>query len=219
MATVSRLDNMAIVRYLRVMGNQKTWLIRNQSKGPDFIGGFPEDAFVTIEVKRSNLGLVANWVTSQFRFSYNPEFDDFENSIKCYIPFILTETYEITSEKELENLLRRKLETLSKLYEDPRGLLPINILQQIDKNIGLEHWKYHRKKYLDLDSEIGIQRRTVFDYLLLQSLGLKDFASYISKEDKVKLLTVRDRLAYARRHGWIKKPGVGVRTSYMNKEN
>ena len=54
--------------------------------------------------------------------------------------------------------------------------------------------------------------------LVSPSRTLKDFALYISNEDGVKLHTVRDRLAYARKMEWIKKPGVGIRTSYMKKE-
>ena len=83
------------------------------------------------------------------------------------------------------------------------------------------HWAKHKsdnnsnhKEFLD---RLGINRVTTLDYLNLQALAIKDYQRIIAVMDNQNTLTIRDRIAYARRHDWIDKVGHGVRTSQMTK--
>ena len=75
------------------------------------------------------------------------------------------------------------------------------------------HFLEH-KEFLD---RLGINRATTLDYLNLQALGIKDYQRIIATTDNQNTLTIRDRIAYARRHEWIDKVGHGVRTPEMTK--
>jgi hypothetical protein len=200
------------------MSEQKTWIQEAPTKGSDFIGGVGAGTFATLELKASSGASVVEWIGTKFNLNFDSENDNFETAIDFQICFILTEIYDTTNKTELEKAFLNKLPKLFNLFSDSKNLMPVESIKQINQANRLLHWIHHRKTYSSIEDLIGINRKTVIDYLLLQSLGLKDFALYISNEDGVKLHTVRDRLAYARRMGWLKKPGVGIRTSYMKKE-
>ena len=103
--------------------------------------------------------------------------------------------------------------------------LTTNIVSEFLGSISLNtkrwHWAKHKsdnnsnhKEFLD---RLGINRVTTLDYLNLQALAIKDYQRIIAVMDNQNTLTIRDRIAYARRHDWIDKVGHGVRTSQMTK--
>jgi hypothetical protein len=77
--------------------------------------------------------------------------------------------------------------------------------------------RYMKKNHKDFIEYIGLNRATTLDYLNLQALGCKDYQAIIAKEVNAKPLAIRDRIAYARRHGWIDSVKQGTRTSQMTK--
>jgi|688.fasta_scaffold370914_1 hypothetical protein len=94
-------------------------------------------------------------------------------------------------------------------------------LGPISLNTRRWHWAKHKddnhsknKEFLD---RLGINRATTLDYLNLQALAIKDYQRIIATTDNQNILTIRDRIAYARRHEWIDKVGHGVRTPEMTK--
>ncbi len=103
--------------------------------------------------------------------------------------------------------------------------LTTNIVSEFLGSISLNarrwHWaKYksdNNSKHKEFFDYLGINRTTTLDYLNLQALGIKDYQRIIATTDNQNTLTIRDRIAYARRHGWIDKVGHGVRTSQMTK--
>jgi len=103
--------------------------------------------------------------------------------------------------------------------------LTTNIVSEFLGSISLNarrwHWaKYksdNNSKHKEFFDYLGINRATTLDYLNLQALGIKDYQRIIATTDNQNTLTIRDRIAYARRHGWIDKVGHGVRTSQMTK--
>ena len=65
--------------------------------------------------------------------------------------------------------------------------------------------------------ELGINKTTTLDYLNLQSLGIKDYQKILANLEGAKPLTIRDRIAYARRYEWIPSVGHGERKSEMTR--
>jgi hypothetical protein len=94
-------------------------------------------------------------------------------------------------------------------------------LDPISFNTRRWHWAKHKSdnnsKHKEFLDRLGINRVTTLDYLNLQALAIKDYQRIIAVMDNQNTLTIRDRIAYARRHGWIDKVGHGVRTSQMTK--
>jgi hypothetical protein len=130
-------------------------------------------------------------------------------------------------------LIESHMQGESKLDFDARAEQIIKMSYKLTTNIVSEflgsisfntrrwHWVKHKndnhskhKAFLD---RLGINRATTLDYLNLQALGIKDYQRIIATTDNQNTLTIRDRIAYARRHEWIDKVGHGVRTSEMTK--
>jgi len=74
------------------------------------------------------------------------------------------------------------------------------------------HQKFHKQF-----KELGINKTTTLDYLNLQSLGIKDYQKILANLEGAKPLTIRDRIAYARRYEWIPSVGHGERKSGMTR--
>lgn len=75
----------------------------------------------------------------------------------------------------------------------------------------------HKRKYPKEFEVLGTNRTTTIDYLNLQSLGVKDYQKILAEVHNAKPLTIRDRIAYARRYNWIEPVGHGERTSQMTR--
>jgi len=73
------------------------------------------------------------------------------------------------------------------------------------------------KKFFKYFQELGTNKTTTLDYLNLQSMGIKDYQKILAKLEGAKPLTIRDRIAYARRYEWIPSVGHGERMPAMTR--
>lgn len=112
-------------------------------------------------------------------------------------------------------------EIVRKLSKNLEVELPIESFLRFPESYRRWIWRFnhrylvtHHKEFVET---IGVNRLTVLDYLNLQALGCKDYQAIIAKEVNAKPLAIRDRIAYARRHGWIESVKHGMRTPEMNK--
>jgi hypothetical protein len=94
-------------------------------------------------------------------------------------------------------------------------------LENFDVKSRLSIWLELRKSVTNSNKKaieaLGINKATLVDYLNLQSLGIKDYQKILAQIYNAKPLTIRDRIAYARRHKWIEPVGHGERTSQMSR--
>jgi hypothetical protein len=129
------------------------------------------------------------------------------------------------SEEVLENQLvaraKELTKTISKMPKDETQNLPFEELNRFKTKTRIFAWlqirEYIKKKYTKDFETLGINKTTTIDYLNLQAIGLKDYQRIISQLENSKPLTVRDRIAYARRHKWIQSVGHGDRTGEMTR--
>jgi hypothetical protein len=102
---------------------------------------------------------------------------------------------------------RIKLSALEK-----KGSLINDELTELDKDeifIKAREYAYHATP--DFFEALGVNQRTVLDYLNLKDLGLTDYQNKLSALWGASRLTIRDRIAYARRSNWIPKVKRGTR--------
>ena len=129
------------------------------------------------------------------------------------------------SEEVLENQLvaraKELTKTISKMPKDETQNLPFEELNRFKTKTRIFAWlqirEHIKKKYAKDFATLGINKTTTIDYLNLQAIGLKDYQRIISQLENSKPLTVRDRIAYARRHKWIQSVGHGDRTGEMTR--
>ena len=102
-------------------------------------------------------------------------------------------------------------------FENPDGIGNSNILH----GDLLEVYEFYKKKIKSENEKyfefIKLNRETVIDYLNLQRLGIVNYQKTIGKMLNAKPLTIRDRIAYARRKGWITKSTKGTRWKKVGK--
>ena len=84
-------------------------------------------------------------------------------------------------------------------------------------NVWLELRKTIKTSNKNEIEALGINKATLVDYLNLQSLGIRDYQKILAEVYNAKPLTIRDRIAYARRHKWIEPVEHGNRTSQMTR--
>jgi hypothetical protein len=105
--------------------------------------------------------------------------------------------------------------------KDETQNLPFEELNRFKTKTRIFAWlqirEHIKKKYTKDFETLGINKTTTIDYLNLQAIGLKDYQRIISQLENSKPLTVRDRIAYARRHKWIQSVGHGDRTGEMTR--
>jgi hypothetical protein len=129
------------------------------------------------------------------------------------------------SEKALESQLvaraKELTKTISMLPRVETQNLPLEELNRFKLKTRIFAWlqirEHLKTKYTKDFEALGINKTTTLDYLNLQAIGLKDYQRIISQLDNSKPLTVRDRIAYARRHKWIQSVGHGDRTGEMTR--
>jgi len=178
---------------------------------------------ITLEIKRTQFGLNYLW----FATSVSPIEGNRDRWIESQrlkpLIFLAEAVARVPNSqgKDLDFAVENRAREIIRLLEDSSAQLSSEVVEKIDNGIRLGHWLYHREKSRkdnqDWYFELGINRATTLDYLNLQALGLKDYQKLLSEIDGDKPLTIRDRIAYARRHNWIPSPGHGSRTSQMNK--
>jgi len=95
--------------------------------------------------------------------------------------------------------------------ENNNGLLDIDITQDDLTNVFTYYRTYYYSNYPDFFEGIGINRTTTLDYINIKNLGILDYQGLLGLIHSAKPLTIRDRVAYARRHSWIPKVQHGTR--------
>ena len=95
--------------------------------------------------------------------------------------------------------------------ENNTGLLDIDITQEDLTNVFIYYKSYYSFNYPDFFEGIGKNRTTTLDYINIKNLGILDYQSLLGLIHSAKPLTIRDRIAYARRHGWIPSVQHGTR--------
>jgi len=95
--------------------------------------------------------------------------------------------------------------------ENNSGLLDINITQEDLTSVFIYYKSYYSLNYPDFFEGIGKNRTTTLDYINIKNLGILDYQSLLGFIHNAKPLTIRDRVAYARRHGWIPSVQHGTR--------
>jgi len=197
---------------------------RELSKGKGAYEGFyawiHDETGILISLKIERVDSeVDNWIWFVTQVSKINDVEDNWNESRRISPVLfLIESHKVN---DLETDLEKRAIQVFELSLPLETNVASEFLATISLNIRKWHWAKHKqdntskfKKYFDL---IGINRSTTLDYLNLQSLALKDYQRIIATVENQNTLTIRDRIAYARRHGWIDKVGHGVRTPEMTK--
>jgi len=91
------------------------------------------------------------------------------------------------------------------------GLVDIDITQEDLTNVFIYYKNYYSLNYPDFFEGIGKNRTTTLDYINIKNLGILDYQDLLGLIHSAKPLTIRDRIAYARRHGWIPSVQHGTR--------
>lgn len=128
---------------------------------------------------------------------------------------------EKTSETQLIAKAKELTKTIATMSKGVTQNLPLEELSRFKTKTRIFAWlqirEHFKSKYSKDFETLGINKTTTLDYLNLQAIGLKDYQRIISQLDNSKPLTVRDRIAYARRHKWIQSVGHGDRTGEMTR--
>ena len=95
--------------------------------------------------------------------------------------------------------------------ENNGGLVDIDITQEDLTNVFIYYKNYYSLNYPEFFEGIGKNRTTTLDYINIKNLGILDYQSLLGLIHSAKPLTIRDRIAYARRHGWIPSVQHGTR--------
>jgi len=126
-----------------------------------------------------------------------------------------------SNESDLLQLAKNFAKTLQPLILENHQSLPLEELENFDIKSRLNVWLELRKTIKTSNKNeieaLGINRATLVDYLNLQSLGIRDYQKILAEVYNAKPLTIRDRIAYARRHKWIEPVEHGDRTSQMTR--
>jgi hypothetical protein len=85
------------------------------------------------------------------------------------------------------------------------------ITQEDLTNVFIYYKSYYSLNYPDFFEGIGKNRTTTLDYINIKNLGILDYQNLLGSIHNAKPLTIRDRIAYARRHSWIPNVGHGNR--------
>ena len=168
------------------------------------------------EFKKTNMGTFVSLLNIQWRTT-NP------NWIESFRIIPISSTHFSMQSNTGESGLLSKCRTIwkSNLELNKKLDAPLPV-EELDKYKDIYWaWEFIRseihKKYHKNFQELGINKTTTLDYLNLQSLGIKDYQKILANVEGAKPLTIRDRIAYARRYEWIASVGHGERKSEMNK--
>ena len=120
-----------------------------------------------------------------------------------------------------ETKIKELWETLAEVVRSNKGdELPVETFDSFPKVGRRLLWSWVRDFWAEEEpwffDQIKTTRKTTLDYLNLQALGIDEYQKTIaSKEANLKTspLIIRDRVQYARKMGWIKKPSYGSRQS------
>lgn len=186
----------------------------------DFFAWTEEDSGYLVSLKIEEIdNEIENWVWFVTHMSETREnVDDWTQMRRLSAVLFLIESH-MQDESNVD--FDARAEQIMKMSYKLTTNIVSEFLDPICFNTRKWHWAKHKsdnnsnhKEFLD---RLGINRVTTLDYLNLQALAIKDYQRIIAVMDNQNTLTIRDRIAYARRHNWIDKVGHGVRTSQMTK--
>lgn len=179
----------------------------------------PEDQTAILgEFKKTTTGILISMIIFQWTNSQGQEITSFRITPKASLKTVVSKT---TSEFSLQEQAKKLSKTLHGLIQSDTNSLPLEELENFDVELRLNAWLELRNS-INSDNKgeietLGINKTTTVDYLNLQAFGIKDYQKILAKVHNAKPLTIRDRIAYARRHGWIDSVGHGDRTSNMTR--
>lgn len=212
--------------------------ISSGSSEISFVGGNPDHGFFfhheprnlfgSLTIKRTKFansteqlrGYLWLWLVSQV--SEVDPLDENWISSRTIAPIMLV---SLSSEQDFPEVElqthKRNFGKMVDLYEDSSRGLPVQSIRQIPEGTRIEHWRFFKQQTDELDprwiQHIGVNRKTTIDYLNLQRLGCINYVKHIADQDQEGERAIRARVAYARRQGWIKEAGHGIRTSQLTK--
>jgi hypothetical protein len=157
--------------------------------------------------------IIFNWTNLE-----ELEMDSFRIMPKASLKVVAPSSASQTALIEQAKQLAKTLESIVKINGDS---LPLEELENYHLKLRLNAWLEIRKRINSSNrngfESLGINKTTTIDYLNLQALGIKDYQKILADIHNAKPLTIRDRIAYARRHKWIDSVGHGERTSEMTR--
>ena len=168
------------------------------------------------EFKKTNMGTFISLLNIQWRTT-NP------NWIESFRIIPISSTHFSMQSNTSETGLLTKCRTIWKSNIELNKKLDTPLpVEELDKYQDVYWaWEFIRselhKTYHKNFQELGINKTTTLDYLNLQSLGIKDYQKILANLEGAKPLTIRDRIAYARRYEWIPSVGHGERKSEMTR--
>ena len=170
------------------------------------------------EFKKTTSGFLISLIIFKWTNLQDQELTSFRISPKASLKIVAAES---TSESQLTEKARNLSKTLHGLIQSDTESLPLEELESFDVKLRLNAWLELRKSFKNSNKNdfesLGINKTTTVDYLNLQALGIKDYQKILAEVHDAKPLTIRDRIAYARRHNWIESVGHGERTSNMTR--
>jgi hypothetical protein len=170
------------------------------------------------QFNKTTSGMLISMIIFKWTNFQGQEINSFRITPKAALKIVVPKTTsEIIVLGQVENLSK----TLNGLILSDIESLPIEELGRFDEKILLNVWLELRKYIINLNKNnyesLGTNKSTTIDYLNLQAFGIKDYQKILAEVHNAKPLTIRDRIAYARRHGWIESVGHGERTSKMTR--
>ena len=170
------------------------------------------------EFQNTTTGILISMIIFQWTNSQGQEITSFRITPKASLKIVVSKT---TSESSLQEQAKKLSTTLHGLIQSDTNSLPLEELENFDVKLRLNAWLELRNS-INSDNKgeidaLGINKTTTVDYLNLQAFGIKDYQKILAEVHNAKPLTIRDRIAYARRHGWIESVGHGERTSNMTR--
>lgn len=98
--------------------------------------------------------------------------------------------------------------------------LPVETFSSFPIKSRRKLWLLIRQFWMETEpwffNQIKTNRKSVLDYLNLQALGVDEYQKTIATNEEdpdTNPLTIRDRIQYARKMGWLEKPSHGYRKS------
>jgi hypothetical protein len=185
----------------------------------DFWEVNPEDQTATLgQFNKTTSGMLISMIIFKWNNFQGQEINSFRITPKAALKIVGPKsTPEIIVLGQAKNLSK----TLNGLILSDIESLPLEELGRFDEKILLNVWLELRKYIINLNKNnyesLGTNKSTTIDYLNLQAFGIKDYQKILAEVHNAKPLTIRDRIAYARRHGWIESVGHGERTSKMTR--
>lgn len=167
------------------------------------------------ELKKTKSGALVSVLSIQWTSKSEKWVESFRLKPLSSIHFVIPNN---PNKRDWNNKITKVEKLNLDLAKDLNLSLPIEELTKYPDLIGA--WLEIRKAILlgheDYVKDIGVNKLTTIDYLNLQSLGILNYQKILGNLYKSKPLTIRDRIAYARRHAWIPSVNHGDKKTNVN---